>query len=92
MSEFTFFRFMSLNLLTQEEREYKPEIVSITEQILDAEGIECDSKISELSEDNIRKILAEVRKRLRRKSLQVESVTVDKDEEKQKEEERPVIA
>lgn len=83
---------MSLNLLTQEEREYKPEIVSITEQILDAEGIECDSKISELSEDNIRKILAEVRKRLRRKSLQVESVTVDKDEEKQKEEERPVIA
>ena len=83
---------MSLNLLTQEEREYKPEIVSITEQILDAEGIECDSKISELSEDNIRKILAEVRKRLRRKSMQVESVTVDKDEEKQKEEERPVIA
>jgi hypothetical protein len=37
-----FFRFMSLNLLTQEEKENKNEIISITEEVLDAEGIECD--------------------------------------------------
>jgi hypothetical protein len=63
MSEFAFFRFMSLNLLTQEEKESKNEIISITEQVLDAKGIECDSKIAKVSEDKMREILNEVRKR-----------------------------
>lgn len=45
MSEFAFFRFMSLNLLTQDEKVNKNEIISITEEVLDAKGIECDSKI-----------------------------------------------
>jgi hypothetical protein len=66
MSEFAFFRFMSLNLLTQEEKENKNEIISITEEVLDAEGIECDSKIAKVSEEKIREILNEVRKRRRR--------------------------
>jgi hypothetical protein len=61
-----FFRFMSLNLLTQEEKENKNEIISITEEVLDAEGIECDSKIAKVSEEKIREILNEVRKRRRR--------------------------
>jgi hypothetical protein len=38
MSEFAFFRFMSLNLLTEEEKKSKNEIISLTEQVLDAEG------------------------------------------------------
>lgn len=65
MSEFAFFRFMSLNLLTKEEKKSKNEIISLTEQVLDAEGIECDSKISKVSEENMREILNEVRKRRR---------------------------
>ncbi|MGH9925992.1 MAG: hypothetical protein ACRD4J_08195 [Nitrososphaeraceae archaeon] len=69
MSEFAFFRFLSLNLLTQEEIKNKTDIISVTEQVLDAEGIECDSKIAKLSEMQINKILAEVRKR-RRKGIQ----------------------
>jgi hypothetical protein len=42
MSEFAFFRFMSSNMLTVEEQQHKDEIVSLTEQVLDAKGIECD--------------------------------------------------
>jgi hypothetical protein len=66
VSEFAFFRFMSLNLLTEKEKKSKNEIISLTEQVLDAEGIECDSKISKVSEDKMREILNEVRKRRRR--------------------------
>jgi hypothetical protein len=54
-----------LNLLTEEEKKSKNEIISLTEQVLDAEGIECDSKISKVSEENMREILNEVRKRRR---------------------------
>jgi hypothetical protein len=91
VSEFAFFRFLSLDLLTSEEREHKSEIISVTEQVLDAEGIECDSKVAKLSEDTIKKILAEVRKRRRRKSIQSESVKEEEVEEV-KQEENPVSA
>lgn len=90
MSEFAFFRFMSLNLLTQEEKENKTEIISVIEQVLDAEGIECDSKIAKLSEEKIIQILSEVRKR-RCKSIQSESENVD-EEEKEEREEDPITA
>ena len=66
MSEFAFFRFMSSNMLTLEEQQHKDEIVSLTEQVLDAKGIECDSKIAKISEEQLREILEQVR-RLRRK-------------------------
>jgi ribosomal protein S13 len=66
MSEFAFFRFMTYNLLTMEEQQHKDEIVSLTEQVLDAKGIECDSKISKISEEQLKAILEEVRK-LRKK-------------------------
>jgi hypothetical protein len=84
MSEFAFFRFMSLNLLTQEEKENKNEVISITEEVLDAEGIECDSKIAKVSEEKIREILNEVRKRRRRRA--------QKKEEEEKEKESPISA
>ncbi len=48
MSEFAFFRFMSLNLLNLEEQQHKDEIVSLTEEVLDAKGIECDSKVAKI--------------------------------------------
>jgi hypothetical protein len=66
MSEFAFIRFLSLSLLTEEEKNNKNEILEFTEQVLDAEGIECDSKISKVSEEKLKEILEQVRK-LRKK-------------------------
>ncbi len=72
MSDFAFFRFTSLNLLTEEEITHKNEIVDITEQVLDAEGIECDSRISKISEDQLSQILEKVRK-IRKKKVNPEN-------------------
>ena len=43
MSEFAFFRFRSQNMLTIEEEQHKDEIMQLTEEVLEAKGIECDS-------------------------------------------------
>ena len=70
MSDFAFMRFMSNNLLTQEESQHKDEIVDLTEQVLDAKGLECDERISKLSEEKLREILEAVRKlRKRRRNI-----------------------
>jgi len=66
MSELAFFRFKSANMLTEDEERDKEEMISLTEQVLDSRGIECDAKISKISEDRLREILEDVRK-LRRK-------------------------
>ena len=67
MSEFAYFRFMSYNMLTVEEQQHREEIITLTEKVLDAKGIECDSKISKISEEQLREILEGVR-RLRKKN------------------------
>jgi hypothetical protein len=79
MSEFAFFRFMSNSMLNLEEQQHKDEIVSLTEQVLDAKGIECDSKISKLSEEQLSEILEQVRKLRKKKKI-------EKDSERQEEE------
>jgi len=61
---------MSLSLLNLEEQQHKDEIVSLTEQVLDAEGIECDSKVSKISEEQLREILEQVRKLRRKKKTE----------------------
>lgn len=61
---------MSLNLLTQEEKDNKAEVVSVTEEVLEAQGMECDSKIAKVSEETIHQILNEVRKRRRKRATQ----------------------
>ena len=66
MSEFAFFHFKSNNMLTVEEEQQKEEIIDLTEEVLEAKGIECDSRIAKLSDEKLREILEEVRK-LRRK-------------------------
>jgi ElaB/YqjD/DUF883 family membrane-anchored ribosome-binding protein len=66
MSKFAFFRFRSNNMLSIKEEWHKEEIIELTEEVLEAKGIECDSKISKISEEKSREILDEVRK-LRRK-------------------------
>jgi len=73
MSEFAFFRFRSNNMLTIEEKQHKDEIIELTEEVLEAKGIECDSKISKISEQQLREILEEVRK-LRRKRKRLQTV------------------
>lgn len=80
MSEFAFFRFMTYNMLTMEEQQHKDEIVSLTEEVLDARGIECDSKISKISEDQLKGILEEVRKLRKKKKKDQNS---DKDTQDQ---------
>ena len=62
-------------MLTEEEITHKNEIVDITEQVLDAEGIECDSKISKISEDQLAGILEKVRKIRKKKANPENEIT-----------------
>jgi chaperone required for assembly of F1-ATPase len=57
MSEFAFFRFKSNNMLTEEEEQHRDEIIKVTEEVLDARGIECDARIAKISENQLREIL-----------------------------------
>ena len=85
MSEFAFCRFKSANMLTEDEERDKEEMISLTEQVLDSRGIECDAKISKISEDRLREILEDVRK-LRRKKKK----NSDKSEEDNSNEENTI--
>lgn len=80
MSEFAYFRFMSNNMLTVEEQQHKDEIIALTEQVLDAKGIECDSKISKISEEQLREILEGVR-RLRKRNKKSKRTIEEEEEE-----------
>ena len=51
-----------------EEQQHREEIITLTEQVLDAKGIECDSKLSKISEEQLREILEGVRRLLKRKN------------------------
>jgi hypothetical protein len=89
---------MSNNMLTIEEQQHKDEIISLTEQALDAKGIECDSKISKISEEQLREILEEVR-RLRKRKKKKMMIEEEQEEEedgvedsRQKEEQIDIIA
>jgi hypothetical protein len=66
MSDFAFFRFRSNNMLTKEEEAHKDEIVRLTEEVLQAKGIQCDASISKIPEEQLKEILEKVRE-LRKK-------------------------
>jgi predicted deacylase len=94
MSEFAFFRFKSNNMLTREEEAHKQEIISVTEEVLDAKGIECDAKIAKISEEQLREILQEVRmlrRKRKRVSKDTDSTNEGVEEKEQMEEEIPYI-
>jgi len=74
MSEFAFFRFRSNNMLTKDEEEHKEEIMLLTEEVLQAKGIQCDARISKIPEQELIEILEKVRE-LRRKKKKRESGT-----------------
>jgi hypothetical protein len=77
MSEFAYFRYMSNNMLTKEEKEHKEEIIAFTEDVLQARGIECDSRISKISEEQLKEILEEVRQlRKKKKNKDIEQLDI----------------
>jgi hypothetical protein len=77
MSEFAYFRFMSYNMLTVEEQQHREEIITLTEQVLNAKGIECDSKISKISQEQLREILEAVRRVRKRNKKKIEEGSED---------------
>jgi len=70
-------------MLTVEEQQHKDEIITLTEQVLDAKGIECDYKISKISEEQLREILEGVRRLRKRGKKRIEE---DSKDSRQKEE------
>ena len=64
MSELAYSRFMASYMLTPEEQlpENKIEIINYIEDVLLAKGIECDNRIAEMSEEQLKEILEQVRK------------------------------
>ena len=72
MSEFAFIRFLSNGLLTEEERKDKNEIIQLTEDVLDARGMECDASIARLSADQLKDILEQVRVLRKKKAKEQE--------------------
>jgi rRNA pseudouridine-1189 N-methylase Emg1 (Nep1/Mra1 family) len=88
MSELAYTRFMASYMLNDEERlpENKDEIIAYTEDVLQARGIECDKRISEMPDEQIREILEEVRKLRKNKKKSGGNNSEDKtDEDKEKE-------
>jgi hypothetical protein len=75
---------MSNNMLTIEEQQHKDEMITLTEQVLDAKGIECDSKISKISEEKLKEILEGVR--MLRKRKKKNKIEEDGEDNRQKEE------
>jgi hypothetical protein len=55
-------------MLNIEEKKHKDEIIKLTEEVLDARGIECDSRISRLALNELKEILEEVRRRYKKKT------------------------
>ena len=76
MSDFAFFRFISYNWLTENEKKSKDEMIQITEEVLESKGIECDARISKLSEEELKEILDEVRNRIKKKRKK-NDITID---------------
>jgi hypothetical protein len=80
MSEFAFIRFLSNGLLTEEERKDKNDIIQLTEDVLHAQGLECDASIAKVSADQLKDILEQVRvlrkKKVREKEAREEEQSV----------------
>jgi GTPase len=69
MNEFAYFRFMSNSMLTkeEEEEEHKDAIIAFNGEVLQVRGVECDYRISTISEEQLKETLEEVRQ-LRKKN------------------------
>ena len=71
MNQFTHYRFLTNNMLTTELMQHKDKIIRSTEDVIDAKGIHCDSKISKISLEQLTQILDEVRKYKKDKKIRI---------------------
>lgn len=55
-------------------------MIQITEEVLESKGIECDARISKLSEEQLKEILDEVRNRIKKKKKKSD-ITIDSESE-----------
>ena len=86
MSELAFCLFVSAKMLTPEEEQNKQEIINLTEQVLDARGLECDARIAKVSEEELKKILEEVRRlRLVKKKKKISNEKIENEDEQRDE-------
>jgi hypothetical protein len=77
VSEFAFLRFLTNGFLTEEERNDKENIIMLTEEVLHAQGMECDATIAKVSEEQLKEILEKVRQlRKKKKAQEAESEKV----------------
>jgi hypothetical protein len=85
MSELAYSRFMASYMLTAEEQlpENKVEMIDYTEDVLQAKGIECDNRISEMSEDQLREILEQVRKLRKNKKKKGQHTKQEQEQEEE---------
>ena len=98
MSDLAYQRFMASYMLTPEEQlpENRQDIIDSTEDVLQARGIECDSRIKELPQEKLQEILEEVRrlrekKKARRNQRQQEQQQEEEGQEQQQEEEEQKV-
>ncbi len=68
-------------MLTKEEEEHKEEIMRLTEEVLEAKGIQCDARISKIPEQELIEILEKVRELRRKKKKRESGTEVLKEEE-----------
>ena len=79
MNEFAYFRFMSNSILTkEEEEEHKDAIIAFNGEVLQARGIECDYRISTISEEQLKETLEEIRqlRKKNKKSKDIEQLQI----------------
>jgi hypothetical protein len=60
-------------MLSTEEKHTKPDILEVTEEVLQAHRIEWDSKISKISQEELNEILGDIRKLRKRKGKAMEN-------------------
>ena len=79
MSEFAYYRFLRTNIVITEEMQQKDEAIRLSEERLDVKGIQCDSRISKLSLEQLIEILDVRRKYKKHKQMIIKQSSSDKE-------------
>lgn len=79
MSEFAYYRFLRNNIVTTEEMQQKDEAIRLSEERLDVKGIQCDSRISKLSLEQLIEILDVRGKYKKHKQMIIKQSSSDKE-------------
>jgi hypothetical protein len=89
MSELAYFRFENTNLLNDEEKEHKEEVIQATNEILQVDGKDCDKIVNEMDTEQLIELHAKQRE-LRERKKQKKKVLVGGEVEEEKEEDIPL--